>query len=190
MVARGLIVGLATAIGELLLWRYYLPSSHIVELGLAQGYSHSEPLLSPRQSSKINPSTIPAQCDSQCTSVITTLSNCTLSTDSACGCSVATKNEIKVCFGCWLNVVPTTRADMETVSTNYIAECKAAGIDVGSFAGGSSSSYLPLSTTTSSTSTASQSSSEPFSKNEGSQSGLSLTFLLAAALPGTVACLV
>ncbi|KAH8801223.1 hypothetical protein DL96DRAFT_1635652 [Flagelloscypha sp. PMI_526] len=160
---------------------------------VASTYPPSRPPLLQRQST-IDPATIPAQCKSQCTDVANTLNDCAVSTDLTCGCSVTMKNKVQVCFNCLINLVPSLRADMETAENQFAAGCKAAGIDVGSFSGSSSTSSPSFpstlsssskSTTASSTLGTSDSSSDPFSRNGGTFVSPNLPLSFIAALVGS-----
>lgn len=87
----------------------------------------------------LSPSDVPAECQSQCTPMITTLNGCQTSTDLSCGCSTQTKDQLTACFGCLVGIVPSLQSSMDTAEQAFTEGCKAAGKDVGTASGSGAS---------------------------------------------------
>ncbi|KAJ4490815.1 hypothetical protein J3R30DRAFT_3425474 [Lentinula aciculospora] len=81
-------------------------ASTVVASELRERTYHAFDVLIPRQSSSsgIDPSEIPTQCQSQCTTVLNTISACT--TDS-CICTTTNANDLESCVNCLVSLDPT-----------------------------------------------------------------------------------
>ncbi|KAF8829716.1 hypothetical protein HHX47_DHR2000289 [Lentinula edodes] len=84
-----------------------LLASNVAASSLLERTSSAFDILIARQStsSGIDPSEIPTQCETQCTTVLNTISACT--TDS-CICTTTNANEMESCVNCLVSLDPTT----------------------------------------------------------------------------------
>ncbi|THU82038.1 hypothetical protein K435DRAFT_972104 [Dendrothele bispora CBS 962.96] len=72
-------------------------------------------------SSTLDPSDLPPQCQSQCTSSVSLLNDCT--SGGACGCSTTDIDGLETCFNCLGNLVPDEKDQLDESLDEYKSAC-------------------------------------------------------------------
>ncbi|KAI0668189.1 hypothetical protein C8Q78DRAFT_1048990 [Trametes maxima] len=88
-------------------------------------------LLRARQAG-LDPSMIPAQCQSDCSDIISALNSQTCSSDISCICSSSASNGLYTCLQCALNIAPSqsTLSRAQDSYDEYVGACQEGGASV------------------------------------------------------------
>ncbi|KAK7461825.1 hypothetical protein VKT23_008256 [Stygiomarasmius scandens] len=89
-------------------------------------------------SSTLDPSELPPQCQSLCTSAVSILNECT--SGVACGCSSSDLSDLETCFNCLGNAAPGLQDSLDSSLNDYETACQAGG-STGSSSGTGSGSF-------------------------------------------------
>ncbi|KAF8239852.1 hypothetical protein L208DRAFT_1385462 [Tricholoma matsutake] len=83
-----------------------------------------------RQTSTLNPSTIPAQCQSRCNLVTTTVTGCQNSTNPTCGCSMGVEAGFVDCLNCLISLAPsqTLVSSEQQYVDQFVQVCNSYGV--------------------------------------------------------------
>ncbi|XP_006464056.1 hypothetical protein AGABI2DRAFT_120852 [Agaricus bisporus var. bisporus H97] len=85
-----------------------------------------------------DPSSVPAECQRECSAIITALTDPNCGSDLGCVCRINIAEKTRVCAQCEAEIIGEEVA--KSLYDNYAAACKSGGIDVPSFDGSSSDS--------------------------------------------------
>ncbi|KAI0643390.1 hypothetical protein C8Q79DRAFT_1012673 [Trametes meyenii] len=88
-------------------------------------------LLRTRQAG-FDPSTIPSQCQSDCSDIISAVNSQTCSTDISCICSSSASNGLYTCLQCALNLAPSqsTLTQAQGSYDDYADACEDGGVNI------------------------------------------------------------
>ncbi|EKM76875.1 hypothetical protein AGABI1DRAFT_108500 [Agaricus bisporus var. burnettii JB137-S8] len=130
-----------------------------------------------------DPSSVPQQCQDQCSALISSLTDATCGTDLSCVCGDNIAEQTIDCAKCDAQIIGEDEA--KALYDKYAAACKSGGIDVPSY--DSSSSSSSNSNSNSNSNSGSSNGGSEASGDDNSPNGASNLQMSAAGLAGTAA---
>ncbi|XP_006464055.1 hypothetical protein AGABI2DRAFT_194651 [Agaricus bisporus var. bisporus H97] len=130
-----------------------------------------------------DPSSVPQQCQDQCSALISSLTDATCGTDLSCVCGDSIAEQTIDCAKCDAQIIGEDEA--KALYDKYAAACKSGGIDVPSY--DSSSSSSSNSNSNSNSNSGSSNGGNGASGDDNSPNGASNLQMSAAGLAGTAA---